>query len=82
MQPEPFAPAFDPALPFFTPVETEQAVSILFAAGFILWALFTIITAYHWLRYGHRSSVALPALATHVIVSALIAIYAVSGLIS
>lgn len=73
---------FDPTLPFFTPVETEQAISILFTIGFVLWALFTAITTYHWLRYGHRSSVAIPALITHVVVSACIAMYAVGGLIS
>ena len=69
-------------LPLFTQVEAEQAVSVAFAALFILWAVYTVITAYHWLRYGHRSAVAIPALITHVLVSGYLAVYAVSGLAS
>lgn len=82
MQPESLASSsasFTP-LPLFTEIEAQQAVSILFTLLFILWALYTLITAYHWLRYGHRSSVAIPALITHVVVSGLLAAYAVSGL--
>ncbi len=77
MQPEPLVPFAAPA--FLQYVNVEQAVSVIFALLFILWALYTLITAYHWLRYGHRSSVAIPALITHVVVSGFLSLYAVSG---
>lgn len=65
--------------PLFTAIEAENAVSVIFTLAFLLWALFTMISAYHWIRYGHRSSVAIPALITHIVVSCGIAIYAVIG---
>ena len=77
MQPEPLA---SPSLPLFTAVEAGQAVSIAFALLFAFWAIYSVITTYHWLRYGHSSAVAIPALITHVVVSAFLAMYAISGL--
>ena len=77
MQPEPLVALAPPA--FLQNVNVEQVIAVVFALLFILWALYTLITTYHWLRYGHRSSVAIPALITHVIVSGYLAVYAVSG---
>lgn len=77
MQPEPLEVFAPPA--FLQHVNVEQAVSVVFALLFILWALYTLVTAYHWIRYGHRSSVAIPALITHVVASGYLALYAVSG---
>lgn len=77
MQPEPLEVFAPPA--FLQNVNVDQVVSVIFALLFILWALYTLITTYHWLRYGHRSSVAIPALITHVLVSGYLALYAVSG---
>jgi hypothetical protein len=68
-------------LDFLRFVDVGNAVSIAFAILFIVWALYTIIAGYHWLRYGHSSAVAIPALITHVVVSWLLAGYAVSGII-
>lgn len=82
MQPESFEVSGITPLPFFTPVEAEQAVAIVFAIAFIFWAIFSLISAYHWLRYGNRSSIAIPALITHLVVSSLIAMYAVSGFVA
>ncbi len=75
---EPVAPLTPPV--FLTHVNPAQVVSIAFVLLFILWALYTLITAYHWLRYGHRSAVAIPALITHVLVSGYLALFAVSGI--
>lgn len=77
MQPEPLAPLAVPA--FLQNVNAGQVVSVVFALLFILWALYTLITTYHWLRYGHGSAIAVPALITHVVVSGFLALYAVSG---
>ncbi len=78
MQTEPLSPLAPPD--FLAHIDAHQAVSVLFALLFILWAIYTAVTAYHWLRYGHRSAVAIPALATHVIVSGYLALFAISGL--
>lgn len=59
----------------------ETIVSLVFLFLFVVWAVYTLISAYHWLRYGHRSVVAIPALIVHVVVSWLLAGYAVSGII-
>ena len=67
------------AMPLFTALEATKAVSVAAALIFIIWAVFTLVTAYHWLRYAHRSAVAVPALITHVVVSAFLAVYAISG---
>ena len=77
MQTEPLEALTLPA--FLQNVSADQVVAVTFALLFILWALYTLITTYHWLRYGHRSSIAIPALITHVVVSGYLALYAVSG---
>ena len=77
MKPEPLEVFATPA--FLQNVNADQVVSVVFALLFILWALYTLVTAYHWVRYGHRSSVAIPALITHVVVSGYLALFAVSG---
>ncbi|HEX2792319.1 MAG TPA: hypothetical protein VHO23_01205 [Candidatus Paceibacterota bacterium] len=68
--------------PAFSAASAYQVVSVAAWVIFILWALYTLIAAYHWLRYGHRSPIAIPALVAHVIVSALLALYAISGFIA
>lgn len=78
MQPEPLAPLTPPA--FLANLQTDQVISVAFALLFILWLVYTVVTAYHWLRYGHRSAVAIPALITHIAVSGYIALFAISGL--
>ncbi len=77
----------DPAVQPFTVfdlvrlIDIGKVVSIAFAILFVIWAIYTVIAGYHWLRYGHSSAVAIPALITHVVVSWLLAGYAVSGII-
>lgn len=65
--------------PSFSVVDPAKVVSVVAWILFVLWALYTAIAAYHWLRYGHGSTLAIPALLTHVIVSAALALFAVSG---
>lgn len=62
-----------------TAIDPYTLVSIAAWVLFVLWILYTLIAAYHWFRYGHRSPVAIPALTVHVIVSLALALYAVSG---
>ncbi len=71
---------FPSPMDYLSGIDPAQVISVLFAILFIIWSVYTLITAYHWLRYGHRSSVAIPALITHVLVSGFLALFAVSGL--
>jgi len=65
--------------PIFSAIDPGKVVSVIAWIMFVLWLVYTIVAAYHWLRYGHRSSIAIPALLVHFIVSAALALFAVSG---
>lgn len=54
-------------------------VSIAFTLMFIVWAIYTLVSIYHWVRYGRDSWIAWPAIAAHLVVSAALMIFAVSG---
>lgn len=56
-----------------------DVVSIIFTVIFLLWAVYTIVSIYHWVRYGHHSWIAVPAIALHLFVSAVLMIFATSG---
>jgi hypothetical protein len=57
-----------------------QVIPVFFFLVFFVWAVYTIVASYHWLRYSNNTTVALSAISTHLIVSAWLAIYTVSGL--
>lgn len=57
-----------------------QFVPLFFTLVFIVWAIYTIVAFYHWLRYGDNIVVSLGAMGMHLFVSSTLAIYAVSGL--
>lgn len=69
-----------PSLDFLPHISLVQVISLAFVLLFILWLVYTVVTSYHWLRYGHRSAVAIPAIITHILVSGYLALFAVSGL--
>jgi hypothetical protein len=52
----------------------------IFSIVFFIWLVYTIVVAYHWLRYGHRSFLAIPLLALHVMVSGALMLAATAGL--
>ncbi|MES2995049.1 MAG: hypothetical protein V4681_03395 [Patescibacteria group bacterium] len=72
------APAFQLG-PAFEVMEPAKIVSVIAWVMFVFWALYTLIAAYHWVRYGQNSSVAIPAIITHIIISLSLALFAVSG---
>ena len=37
-------------------------LSVVFTVIFILWAIYTVIAIYHWLRFGRNSWLAVPAI--------------------
>jgi hypothetical protein len=72
--------------PFQTPLYTLPTIHggghilvILFFFIFLAWAAYSVIAAYHWFRYSHRSWLAIPAVVTHVVVSGAIILYIASG---
>lgn len=76
---QPFVPPVDLAA-VWSRIDMVKVISITFTVLFIIWCVYTLVTAYHWLRYGHRSAVAIPALITHVLISGYLALFAISGL--
>ncbi len=57
-----------------------QVVPLFVTLVFIIWALYTIVAFYHWIRYSDSITVALGAMGMHLVISAMLAIFAVSGL--
>ena len=56
------------------------AYPVIFALVFGLWLAYTLIVTYHWLRYGHKSFLAVPMLATHIVVSGMLFLMTTAGL--
>ncbi len=58
-----------------------QVVPVFFFLVFFIWAIYSVVAAFHWLRYSNNTTVALSAITVHIIVSVWLAIYTVSGLV-
>ena len=61
-------------------IPVAQFVPLFFTLVFIVWAIYTVVAFYHWLRYGDNIVISLGAMGMHLFVSSALAIYAVSGL--
>jgi hypothetical protein len=64
----------------FSFVSFEKVLLVGFSLLFILWALHALVASYHLLRYGHRSTVTIPAIGLYVFVSAALATFALTAL--
>ena len=64
----------------FSALPIAQIVPVFFTLVFIVWLIYTIVASYHWIRYSSSLSLAGTAIATHLVVSSVLAVYAVSGL--
>jgi heme/copper-type cytochrome/quinol oxidase subunit 2 len=58
-----------------------QVVPVFFFLVFFVWAVYTAVASYHWLRYSNNTTLALSAITVHLIISAWLAVYTVSGLV-
>lgn len=56
-------------------LDPSRVLTILFFFIFVLWAVYSIVAAYHWFKYSHRSWVAVPAVALYVCISGLLILY-------
>lgn len=57
----------------------SSILTIIFFLIFLFWAIYTVVVAYHWFRYGHRSWLAIPAIVVHVVISGLCIFLIASG---
>ncbi|MHB8710603.1 MAG: hypothetical protein ACYC6X_03585 [Minisyncoccota bacterium] len=64
------------------PISPGTAVTWALYIVFAFWALYTLVAIYHWLKYSHASSIAFPAIATHLFISFALMSYALSGHLS
>ncbi len=78
---QPFAPpAFlTDKLHFSTVISPGLALEVILYAVFALWAVYTLVAVYHWLRFSHASLIAFPAIALHLFVSFALMVYALTG---
>lgn len=75
------APQF-PSL-FSSTFGVANASTIAFALFWFAIALvliYSAIAVYHWMRYGHRSPIAIPAICVHIFVSLALIGFAATGL--
>lgn len=63
------------------PVPLGEVAPVIFLLVFLIWIIYTLIAAYHWIRYSDSRVHGIAAIVTHIIVSSWLAIYAVSGLV-
>lgn len=70
------------ALPAPPNVSASATAEWLLGAVFAVWALYTLVVAYHWLRYARDTRVAKPAIIAHLAVSAVLMLCALSGIVS
>ena len=74
------APVIPNLLPSFASiVPVENILAVVFTALFIWWLIFTIVLAYHWIRYARDSWVAVPVLALHLAISGWVFIFSTGG---
>ena len=65
---------------FLADFSLVEVLPVAFLVVFVVWAVYTAIAAYHWVRFGHESWAAVPALLTHAVVSLWIMFFAISGI--
>lgn len=69
-----------PSFSLFSVGGLESFLAVVITIVFIWWALFTLVSSYHWLRYARDSWIAIPAIAVHLFVSGWIFVFATGGL--
>ncbi len=68
--------------PLYTISTTADFSSVLTIAFFFIffgWLIYTVIASYHWFRYAHNSWLAVPAVATYIVVSGFLIFYIATG---
>lgn len=78
---QPFSPptALFAQLHLSNSISAGTAVSWALYIVFALWAVYTAVAIYHWLKYSNASWLAFPAIAAHFFMSFAFMSYALSG---
>ena len=63
-------------------IDPTKAIAVIFLLIAAVWLIYTIVAGYHLFRYGHKSSVSIPAVLLHIFISAAFFLYALSGFAS
>lgn len=63
-------------------VSPSLASVVVLGVVVVLWGIYTLITIYHWMRYSHAALIAIPAIAAHLILSAILITFAWGGLVA
>jgi hypothetical protein len=71
------SPLQAPHLPFA--IDASSVLTILFFIIFVVWVIYTLVAAYHWFRYSHRSWLAVPAVTAYVFGSLILIVYIATG---
>lgn len=82
MQNAPLVPLQDPLVTLSKlglTIPQGSGTMIVLAIVFGIWLIYTLVVTYHWLKYSHGSMASLPALFVHLVISAVIMSYALSG---
>lgn len=80
---QPFAPPSAVLAHFNLPASISPGLLVIWIClfVFVIWATYTAVAIYHWLKYSHGSSVAFPAIAAHLAISLLLMSFILSGAI-
>lgn len=82
MSGEPLRPFAPPAnLPDFASFGISEGTLVVWGllGAFLIWAVYTAVVVYHWLKYSHSSSIAFPAMGVHALVSFGLMMFALTG---
>jgi hypothetical protein len=74
-------PSFFGTSGFFSDtIDAGSIVAVVFALIFLWWLIYSLVAAYHWLRFGRETWVAVPALGVYLVVSGWLLFFMTSGL--
>jgi hypothetical protein len=65
---------------FFSVVDPLTVASVIFYLVTLFVVIYTLISVYHWLRYGHHSVAVIPAIIVHLFASTGLILLAASGI--
>lgn len=58
----------------------SHAIGIAYGVIVLFVLIYTVAAAYHWLRYGHRSWITIPAILIHLAISGSLLLYMATSL--
>jgi hypothetical protein len=75
----PMSSITSPLSPFIATLDVKHVLALVFGLIFFVWLIYTLVVLYHWIRYGHRSTFAIPSFILHIVVSGALLLMALSA---